>query len=302
MQSTPAVFCGTDIAFGSVSCNSTPAGLDNGAYPWAVSTPENSPRCCYAMPPAFDVPHLRMEPVIPRELVQAACEPFFHQMVTVLQESLHTQMHPGQKLSEITETMMHVATASFHSNPHPFPYGATQSNLLLDEVSTEADETGAFASIFSGPSSEGESVDGIDAICPAAERIPPLTPGRDSDLSSDLDKSSMVCRHWKTKGWCRMESNCKFLHPENKRGIAAPNAGNRSSTNGGGISGTVSCMSTAYGQCDSMGGECDLLSTRRKKRGGRNRTNRNKQAQMDGGDQELGFIQMHVCTSRAPFV
>jgi len=34
----------------------------------------------------------------------------------------------------------------------------------------------------------------------------------------ELDKSSMVCRHWKSKGWCRLEEKCKFLHPENKRG------------------------------------------------------------------------------------
>merc|ERR1719215_2124832 len=35
---------------------------------------------------------------------------------------------------------------------------------------------------------------------------------------SELDKSIMVCRHWKSKGWCRMEDKCKFLHPDHKRG------------------------------------------------------------------------------------
>lgn len=33
---------------------------------------------------------------------------------------------------------------------------------------------------------------------------------------------AMVCRHWKTKGWCRLEAACKFLHPEEQRGSAAP--------------------------------------------------------------------------------
>jgi len=38
-------------------------------------------------------------------------------------------------------------------------------------------------------------------------------------------KSPQVCCHWKSKGWCRYESCCKFLHPEHKRGMgAAPDA------------------------------------------------------------------------------
>lgn len=43
------------------------------------------------------------------------------------------------------------------------------------------------------------------------------------------EKSQMVCRHWKTKGWCRMEGQCKFLHPEHKRGsgVATPTASRR---------------------------------------------------------------------------
>lgn len=45
------------------------------------------------------------------------------------------------------------------------------------------------------------------------------------------EKSVMVCRHWKSKGWCRLEASCKFLHPDHKRGnviTPAPKA-----TNGG---------------------------------------------------------------------
>merc|ERR1712050_63895 len=39
--------------------------------------------------------------------------------------------------------------------------------------------------------------------------------------SLELEKIQMVCRHWKSKGWCRYESQCKFSHPENKRGVSA---------------------------------------------------------------------------------
>lgn len=38
----------------------------------------------------------------------------------------------------------------------------------------------------------------------------PSGPGR--------EKSVMVCRHWKSKGWCKLGDDCKFLHPDHKRG------------------------------------------------------------------------------------
>merc|ERR1712061_450568 len=31
---------------------------------------------------------------------------------------------------------------------------------------------------------------------------------------------SMVCRHWKNKGWCKYQTTCMFLHPEHRRGVA----------------------------------------------------------------------------------
>jgi hypothetical protein len=31
---------------------------------------------------------------------------------------------------------------------------------------------------------------------------------------------TMVCHHWKSKGWCRLGENCKFMHPEEKRGVS----------------------------------------------------------------------------------
>mmetsp|Transcript_38492 Transcript_38492/g.99480 ORF Transcript_38492/g.99480 Transcript_38492/m.99480 type:complete len:461 (-) Transcript_38492:69-1451(-) len=38
------------------------------------------------------------------------------------------------------------------------------------------------------------------------------------------EKSIMVCRHWKGKGYCRLEDKCKFLHLEHKKGSGAPPA------------------------------------------------------------------------------
>eukprot|EP00931_Biecheleriopsis_adriatica_P036912 TRINITY_DN211_c0_g4_i1.p1 TRINITY_DN211_c0_g4~~TRINITY_DN211_c0_g4_i1.p1 ORF type:complete len:309 (+),score=43.67 TRINITY_DN211_c0_g4_i1:128-1054(+) len=32
------------------------------------------------------------------------------------------------------------------------------------------------------------------------------------------DQSNMVCRHWYSKGWCRLMHSCRFLHPIQERG------------------------------------------------------------------------------------
>merc|ERR1711865_341469 len=89
--------------------------------------------------------------------------------------------------------------------------------MQCDDQSTDADEQSAFACLLSPHHSslEGDSVDDIEA----------------KSATSNSDKGIMVCRHWKSKGWCRMESNCKFLHPEEKRGDSIPDCAN------GGISG-----------------------------------------------------------------
>mmetsp|Transcript_138027 Transcript_138027/g.428982 ORF Transcript_138027/g.428982 Transcript_138027/m.428982 type:complete len:364 (-) Transcript_138027:27-1118(-) len=34
-------------------------------------------------------------------------------------------------------------------------------------------------------------------------------------------QQTLVCCHWKNKGWCRYQDSCKFLHPAHKRGVGA---------------------------------------------------------------------------------
>lgn len=54
-----------------------------------------------------------------------------------------------------------------------------------------------------------------------------LADNRQDKSAARGEKSVMVCRHWKSKGWCRLEDGCKFLHPDHKRGTGAPTgAGN----------------------------------------------------------------------------
>jgi len=51
------------------------------------------------------------------------------------------------------------------------------------------------------------------ACIPAAM---PASPPRSLD-----SEKTVVCHHWKSKGWCRMEDQCKFLHPESKKGVGS---------------------------------------------------------------------------------
>lgn len=160
-------------------------------------------------------------PVISRELLRSVCEPFFEQMLTALENALREQ----QKLAQMTQTSTSVVEPVMHSTYHSaFPaepmsvYHSTQLPPMDDEESTEEPEEhgAAFATLLSGSSSPSqvEVADVAQEVAQAALD--------DSDQASDPEKAVMVCRHWRSKGWCRLEGNCKFLHPESKRGIAAP--------------------------------------------------------------------------------
>jgi len=230
---------------------------------------------------------LPMGPAMPRELIRKACEPFFEEMLTALQEGLQTQLHPGNKLADIAEAMIYHANSSYQmqkaedSFRSRFNCPSGQHKQVLDDDSTEAEDLGAFASLLSA--SEGESVDGNDAPSPNTE----ISAGQDFELASEADKSTMVCRHWKTKGWCRLESNCKFLHPEHKRGIAAPKFAGAKGTSGG-ISQTD--ISTSFGAVPGHEGDATAV-TRRRKRGGKNRSNKNQSVQLGNMEEGFAFVQ-----------
>lgn len=199
------------------------------AYPWAAHTPEASPMCwektpcvatdCSAAPYSLHgsvlkaacdpyieqmcrslganalVQQLAAEGNVPFELVHSMCAPFFEQMLTSIQESLRHQEHtPEDARSGCCSCQPDTPTSLY----------------WCEDGSTEAEgDTFAFGSLFSSTSSDSDSLDVAERKSVASEAI-------------GDDKSPMVCRHWKSKGWCRLGVDCKFLHPEHKRGITAP--------------------------------------------------------------------------------
>lgn len=69
---------------------------------------------------------------------------------------------------------------------------------------------------------EGSNVQAQDrSHSPRRHSEAPSEAENDADDDDEEDKSTPVCRHWKSKGWCRLSESCKFMHPEQKRGTGA---------------------------------------------------------------------------------
>jgi len=214
-------------------------------------------------------------PLISKDLLRKVCEPFFEQMLTAVQHSLNEQMLP-QESAPHADTQGISDTYTYHGRAQLW----TPLDLTLEEASTEAEDCGAFASLLSGSCSEEDTTPNMDT---KAHLLLESALPEESDQPSDSEKSTMVCRHWKTKGWCRMESNCKFLHPEHKRGIAAPKActvGDRS---------RVACPGMSIGD-----GEVPSATMARRKRGGKNRSRQPDQMILPR-DQGLRMSQLGGC-------
>ena len=104
------------------------------------------------------------------------------------------------------------------------------------------------------PSPAPESATPADDVPPEV----PLPPAQRRETRAKTAptgaKSSMVCCHWKNKGWCRYQENCRFAHPEHKRGVGL-NAGKGAavaSTPSGSSPGGVTCNMWAM-PCDWAG-------------------------------------------------
>jgi hypothetical protein len=145
------------------------------------------------------------------QLIQTLCQPFFEQAVATLS---------GEISNLGTEADSTLSKPASGSRP-TLNFG--QRLGFLEEDSTDAETDSAFATLFS---SDGE--DESEGELRLDQSLQPAQFGSgfgacddDSESNRDDEKSQMVCRHWKSKGWCRYESQCKFLHPANKCGVSA---------------------------------------------------------------------------------
>jgi len=194
----------------------TPVVFQQAMPPWVTQTPEPSPMLWGRVPSNDRLDEHNGyvgQPQVSKEFLRSVCEPFFEQMLVAVQQALVAQGQHAMPMQQM-----------------PCTYTNQQGQCRpCDERSTEegsdivSDSGGAFSTIFSphsGLMTEQESVKFIGEFIPQPAKI--IDETKDNERRS-LQAQATVCRHWKSKGWCRMESNCKFLHPEHKRGVGASN-------------------------------------------------------------------------------
>merc|ERR1719401_667068 len=121
----------------------------------------------------------------------------------------------------------------------PDPSVASRSDDSLGANGDGALGGGAFGSVLTASGALESSIESTVSATGAA----------DAERPED-QKCPMVCHHWKTKGWCRMEAECKFLHPDHKRGVGSkPRRGRRG--RGGDSNAISSSPSTSSPSCTS---------------------------------------------------
>jgi len=192
----------------------TPAIFQQQMPPWVTQTPESSPMLyscgpvnegCYG----YGMQAPAMQPGMSREQLRAICQPYFEQMLVSVHQAVQCQQGGGQQFQGQCHNMQGFPTLMQHGFPSEEPSTADGS-----DISSEA----AFSTILSPPPNAvaEERLKRGHQVEVAAE-----SQYGASEIGEDQEKAVMVCRHWKTKGWCRMEGNCKFLHPAHKCGVGS---------------------------------------------------------------------------------
>jgi hypothetical protein len=221
-----------------IASNMSPAPQTN--FDWVTQTPEPSPVCFSMVPPQQVADHFGVlqdacspiwdqllarvashvdileatNPLVRHQLIQTLCQPFFENIVEQLCREVSDESFSSKDAHQIQKAVLEQGKPRLSLG---------QRLGLWEEDSTDADNDSAFASLFS---SDGEDCDvdcrqETEMESHASRFTARLTVccEEDSESLQDVEKSQMVCRHWKSKGFCRYGSECKFLHPENKRGV-----------------------------------------------------------------------------------
>mmetsp|Transcript_70655 Transcript_70655/g.196541 ORF Transcript_70655/g.196541 Transcript_70655/m.196541 type:complete len:377 (-) Transcript_70655:152-1282(-) len=195
------------------------------------------------------------------ELLRTVCAPFFDKMIEAVQHAVLEQLDAAERAASSTPARVgDVGPRTVLQTPiaeplsvSPMPSSISQpvsrvttlqsSQTMRDEASTVGSTAGKRDSTISidlsqgcfplgRTSSAGKPVD-AEASHPVPARGPATAQefqtsaadGGNASLSNENNSRALVCCHWKNKGWCRLEGDCKFQHPEHKRGIGAAVAG-----------------------------------------------------------------------------
>lgn len=124
-------------------------------------------------------------------------------------------LSPIPTAADPTSGMSHGGMSSRRASPALQGLEPSMQSMLLSDAS--ASQAGA-GPVFLLRSEQNQRL--TPTVSPQLPLVHNMQQGSPVDL--DGEKSVMVCRHWKSKGWCRLEDQCKFLHPDSKRGAGVP--------------------------------------------------------------------------------
>lgn len=275
----------------------TPEIMQQAMPPWCIHTPESSPRLWSVAPPngyrqlhatasdSYMLPPAATDPNgISKDFLRQVCEPFFEEMLLAVHQAVASQIE-GQCAQASPESMQQ------HRHYQPEP-----STTDGSDVSTS--EFGAFSTVFSCPSgcvTEEERANNSAPSLTPANIEPHCSQEVQSALSHGSDEKEanvMVCRHWKSKGWCRMEDNCKFLHPERKRGVGSVNGNKAGDMNG--VCGNNAEISNSYDQSNIQLDELALIAVCGKKKSAKKRKNKGKAGSLMESDAIPGQFDLSL--------
>jgi hypothetical protein len=292
----------------------TPMISQQAMPPWAIPTPEIWDRVP-VNDGCFDQEKAPVGPVISKDFLRSVCAPFFDQMLVAVQQSVQDQSQ---------QRFVHEHGASWQSLAPPSmrdkgqdsvtqdtdPTAATLSRQSTFEGSDAVSECAAFSCLLAPLSnpvvpekdlvdetnshakanedSENDEVPWDQCWCPSSETV--FSEGSEVPRlkisNRELRTQTMVCRHWRSKGWCRMEGACKFLHPEQKCGVSMTN-GNLGGTSGNAnTSGTVAHTGISSDQPLAM-----TMEGKKKAGNGKKRRNKGKPNLLQESQFHLGRVQ-----------
>jgi len=195
------------------------------------------------MPRAVAAPQAVADGGQTRDLIRRVCAPYFEEMITAVEKALRDSGQLQDLEKAIDEPIRRPSTIHEVQGEDSFPLdgdrllvgSATNSSSVGRAMSQEAVENNASDSLERYLSTSSEIPLDQSQKCEECEEE---SPGQGANLESlgqgaPARKGEVhVCHHWKAKGFCRMGDQCKFLHPEGKRGVknAKDKGGNRTRT------------------------------------------------------------------------
>lgn len=200
----------------------TPAMFSEGLPPWVTQTPEASPMI-WERTPSTTKGLDGAAGGLTMDILRRVCEPYFEHMLLALHSVLLAQHAAAQSAQSASPYSTQCGVEEAAEPAFGSCFQTTQIDRLSEEQ-VEADdmEPCAFSSVLVDNSSWNNTPQTVSST-PAAQQTDSAkqvsTNGKPKDPEKSPGSTIIVCRHWKSKGWCRMESACKFAHPEHKCGV-----------------------------------------------------------------------------------